>query len=108
MNDFTSLLVAGVPLMVVIFGLVEFSKKLGLNGKGLTIFSMLLGLAFGIAYQISTAGVPAGFAGWFTVVIFGLALGLVTSGFYDFANSRMPAVQNTAGTLPAIPTEPKG
>ena len=97
MNDFTSLLVAGVPLMVVIFGLVEFSKKLGLNGKGLTFFSMLLGLAFGIAYQIAIKGLPAGFAGWFAVAVYGLALGLVTSGFYDFANNR----------LPAIPPEPK-
>ena len=25
-------------------------------------------------------------------VIFGLALGLVTSGFYDFADSRLPKV----------------
>jgi hypothetical protein len=97
MNDFTSLLVAGVPLMVVIFGLVEFSKKLGLAGKGLTIFSMALGLFFGVAYQFSMHGLPAGFAGWFAVAIYGLALGLVTSGFYDFANNR----------LPAIPPEPK-
>ncbi len=86
------LVVGSIPLTIVIFGLVEFSKSLGLSGKGLTILSLVLGLAFGVAYQISTAGVPAGFAGWFTVVIFGLALGLVTSGFYDFANSRMPAI----------------
>jgi len=92
-----SLVVGSIPLIVVIFGLVEFSKSLGLAGKWLTVFSLLLGLAFGVAYQIATAGTPANFAGWFTVVIFGLALGLVTSGFYDFANNRFPA----------IPTEPK-
>ena len=40
---------------------------------------------------------PPGFAGWFAVAVYGLALGLVTSGFYDFANNR----------LPAIPPEPK-
>jgi hypothetical protein len=92
MNDFTSLLVGGIPLMIVIFGLIEFSKSLGLSGKKLTIFSLLLGLAFGIAYQIATTGVPGGFAAWFGVMIYGLALGLVTSGFYDFANSRLPKI----------------
>lgn len=92
-----ALVVGSIPLVVVIFGLVEFSKSLGLAGKKLTVFSLVLGLVFGIAYQISMAGIPAGFAGWFAVVVFGLALGLVTSGFYDFANNR----------LPAIPPEPK-
>jgi hypothetical protein len=92
MNDFTSLLVGGIPLMVVIFGLVEFSKSLGLAGKILTIFSMLLGVAFGVAYQIAISGAPASFAAWFTIVIYGLALGLVASGFYDFADSRLPKI----------------
>ena len=97
MTPFDSLLVAGIPLMIVIFGLVEFSKSLGLTGKWLTVFSLILGFLFGFAYQLATAGSPAGFAGWFAIVIFGLALGLVTSGFYDFVNSR----------IPAIPPEPK-
>jgi hypothetical protein len=90
MNIFSTLLVGGIPLMIVIFGLVEFSKSLGLTGRGLTVFSLLLGLAFGIACQLATAGLPSGFGGWFVVVVYGLALGLVTSGFYDFADSRLP------------------
>ncbi len=89
MSDLTSLLVGGIPLVVVIFGLVEFSKSLGLKGLGLTIFSLLLGLAFGIAYKISGSGMPVGFSGWFAVSIFGLAMGLITSGLYDFANQRL-------------------
>jgi hypothetical protein len=87
-----TLVVGSIPLTIVIFGLVEFSKSLGLAGKKLTIFSLLLGLVFGMAYQISTAGLPGDFAGWFTVIVFGLALGLVASGFYDFADSRLPKV----------------
>ena len=92
MDVFNTLLIGGVPLMVVIFGLIEFSKSLGLAGKKLTVGSLLLGLAFGIAYQIATNGMPAGFAGWFVVVVYGLALGLVTSGFYDFVDGRLPKV----------------
>jgi hypothetical protein len=90
MTDFSTLLVAGIPLVLVVFGLVEFSKSMGLQGKGLTIFSLLLGLLLGIAFKISESGIPSGFAGWFAVVIFGLALGLVASGFYDFAKTRLP------------------
>jgi len=30
------------------------------------------------------------FAGWFSTVVFGLMLGLVASGLYDFADTRMP------------------
>ena len=36
MIDFTQLLVGGIPLLVVIFGLVEFIKSFGLKGNWLT------------------------------------------------------------------------
>ena len=90
MTDFNSLLVGGIPLLIVIFGLVEYSKSFGLKGHWLTIFSMLLGIGLGIAYKISESGLPVGFAAWFIVVIFGLALGLVASGFYSFVDKRAP------------------
>jgi hypothetical protein len=93
--DFSTLLVAGIPLIAVIFGLVEFAKKFGLAGKWLTAVSLVLGIGGGVAYQISTAGIPTGFAGWFTVVVFGLALGLTTSGLYDFVNNRIPVTTAT-------------
>ena len=93
MINFPTLLVGGIPLLVVIFGLVEFIKSLGLNGKWLTVVSLLLGAAFGIAYQIATGGPPAGYAEWFVTVFFGLALVLITSGFYDFANKRFPKTE---------------
>lgn len=88
--NFDTLLVGTVPLMIIIFGLVEMIKSFGLKGNILTILSMLLGLAFGIAYQISKAGVPVGFPGWFEIVIFGLAMGLTASGFYKFVSDRWP------------------
>jgi hypothetical protein len=92
MTDFTQLLVGGIPLLVVIFGLVEFIKSFGLKDRWLTLVSLLLGLVFGIMYQVAENNVPQSFSAWFTVIIFGLALGLITSGFYDFANKRFPRV----------------
>ena len=94
MTDFNTLIVGGIPLIVVIFGLVEFIKSLGLKGRVLTIVSLVLGLVFGMAYQIAQAGMPAGFAGWFTTLIFGLAIGLTASGFYKFIDARAPEVKS--------------
>jgi len=93
MTDISTLLIGGIPLVVVIFGLVEFAKVFGLAGKWLTLFSLVLGVAFGVTYKLATAAIPVDFAGWFVVVIFGLALGLVTSGLYDFVNNRIPAAK---------------
>ena len=80
--DFTQYLVAGVPLVLVVLGLVEWVKSLGLQGNAVKFVSMAIGLILGVGYQYSVA-VPVGFAGWFGVVVFGLALGLVASGIYD-------------------------
>ena len=90
MTDLSNLLVGGIPLLVVIFGLVEFSKVFGLKDRWLTAFSLFLGLFFGIAYKVADSGIPSNFSGWFVMIVFGLALGLITSGFYDFADKRIP------------------
>ena len=90
MYDISTLLIGGVPLVAVIFGLVEFIKSFGLKGRWLTIASMLLGLLFGVSYQIANAGLPASFAGWFAVAVFGIMLGLVASGFYKFIDVHTP------------------
>jgi hypothetical protein len=92
MSDFSSLLIGGVPFIAVIFGLVEFTKKLGCHGKPLLLLSMLIGIVLGIAYQISIAGLPSTFAIWFGVSIFGLAIGLTASGIYDFLDKRFPTI----------------
>jgi hypothetical protein len=85
-----TLLVGSIPIVMIIFGLVEFTKSFGVSGRWLTGLSLFIGLLFGFAFRVYLAGVPTGYAGWFEAVIFGLALGLVASGFYDFANARMP------------------
>ena len=89
MYDFTTLLIDGIPLVLVVFGLVEFIKKMGLTGKVLTVCSLLLGMLLGIAYRL-TLIIPMTFADWFSAIVFGLALGLVASGLYNFANERLP------------------
>jgi len=81
-------IVAGLPLVLVVLGLVEWVKRLGLEGKAVVVVSMAIGLGIGLAYQISIA-LPVDFAGWFTAAIYGIGLGLVASGIYDAGKSLL-------------------
>jgi len=80
--DFGDAIVNGIPLVFVIAGLVQFAKKFNLSGEACTALSLGLGVVFGIAYQLQ-AGLPASLGDWFGVVVYGLALGITTSGLYD-------------------------
>jgi hypothetical protein len=79
-------IVNGIPLILVVMGLVELSKSFGAEGKILTAISFVIGLVLGILYQVSL-GMPVGFAGWFGSGVFGLALGLMASKVYDAIRS---------------------
>lgn len=79
-------MVNGIPLILVVMGLVELLKVFGVEGKALTAGSFGIGLIMGILYQLSL-GVPVGYAGWFGSAVFGLALGLVASKVYDAIRS---------------------
>lgn len=92
-------LVNGIPLVAVVLGLVEISKRLGVEGKGAVITSLLIGLVLGIAYQLSVA-IPTDFAGYFGAAIYGLALGLTASGIYDVV-TRRSLEKKTTPFLPA-------
>ena len=85
-----NLLLGGIPLILLVFGMVEFTKKLGLTGIWLMLTSMILGILFGIAYQVSTSGMPASVTEWISTIALGLAIGLSASGVYDFITSRFP------------------
>ncbi len=84
--DFSNALVAGIPLVLVVIGLVEWSKRLGVSGKPLMVLSMLIGVVLGVLYQFSQQPLE-GFSAWFGAVVYGLGLGLVASGIYDAARS---------------------
>ena len=79
---FDTIVVAGIPLMLIVLGLVQFIKGFGVTGNQVKALSLSVGLVLGVGYQFSIAA-PADFAGWFAVVVFGLGLGLVASGLYD-------------------------
>lgn len=87
MFDFTkffSAVAENAPIVVlVVLGLVTFIGKLGVKGIWQMISGMLIGLIFGGAFMIAALGLPHDFPGWFSVIIYGLAMGLVASGIYE-------------------------
>ncbi len=88
MFDPSALIVAGVPLMALVFGLVEFIKSVfELEGKKVTVLSGVLGLALAVPYQLYTV-IPTTFSGWMEVGVIGIAVGLAASGFYKFVATR--------------------
>jgi hypothetical protein len=78
------LVVNGIKVVPLIIGLVQFLKSMGVSGtKALRACFAGIGILLGLGAQISANGLPLGFAGWFGLVLYGIALGLVASGLVD-------------------------
>ncbi|KPL82656.1 hypothetical protein SE15_11195 [Thermanaerothrix daxensis] len=88
MEIISEAMINGIPLVLVVLGLVEWSKRLGLSGKALQLLSMLVGIVLGVLYQYSVFPLVT-FAEWFGAVVYGLALGLIASGVYDAVRSAV-------------------
>jgi hypothetical protein len=82
--DLTGALVAGIPLMLIVIGLVQFVKeKIGWSGMGVEIFAIVLGTVFGFGYHVYAAEAIAWtYSFIFEGVMYGLTVGLVATGIY--------------------------
>lgn len=71
------------PLLVLamIAGLVEFAKKLGINGNWSLGLSMALGVMLGLLMQL--AEMYPEISPWVRLVVYGILFGLTASGLYD-------------------------
>lgn len=101
-ETFLKAAVNGVPLMFVIIGLVEWSKSFknkageqAIQGNGLLILSMSLGVLFGTGYMLVQTRPPQSadwyvhFVYWFGVITYSLALGLSGSGLYNMIRNKI-------------------
>jgi hypothetical protein len=65
---------AGIPAVLLIMGLAELFKRMGLNAKIIPIINIVLGLAAGIALNPNDT---------LKGIFIGLAVGLSASGLYS-------------------------
>ena len=82
----------GIQLLAVIFGLVEFCKSIfAMQGKAVTVLSALMGAILMVAFQLVCI-LPDVYAQVLDIALKSIVFGLAASGFYKFANNRLPAV----------------
>ena len=81
-------IVNGVPLVLVVLGLVEFVKRFGLAGNRLIIVSALIGCIIFAGYKAALT-FPM-FGTWYGILVYGITLGISTSGLYDYSKRFMP------------------
>lgn len=92
MDEVTTLLgdeaiaVVGI-LSLVIIGLSEIVKKIGLNSKWIPIVNLILGVAGSIACFLQSAG-------WTYSILAGLVIGLAASGLYSSVKNVIQGITN--------------
>jgi len=89
MFDFSVFFTASVkngPLVVlIVLSLVTLLGKFGVKGQAQLASALIIGLITGGAFNIASLGMPVGFAGWFSTVMYGLMMGITASLGYETA-----------------------
>ena len=94
MFDPNEILSNGVPLLVLVFGLVEFFKSLfELEGKKVTVLSACMGALVLVAFELRGI-VPEPYGQVFDIVIKSITFGLAASGYYKFSAQRLPKAES--------------
>lgn len=95
-NAFENLASMAIPLVPLVFGMVEFLKSaLELEGKAVTWMSFGVGTFYGTAIFLNYL-----FPEWGPYIAAGTfipSFGLVASGFYKFIDARVETNNNGAG-----------
>lgn len=80
---FGSFQIAGIPLVFIVVGVVQLLKDSKYNPLATRWLSVVIGFLTGFGYWLSVNPFPSTIASWFTVIIFGVALGILASRIYD-------------------------
>lgn len=76
--------IAGISIIVLVLGIVEAAKKLGVEGKGSFVLALATGFVFGVFFYVIDNGLlPPAAVPWVEGVVFGLSFGLAATGLYD-------------------------
>ena len=88
--------IGGVLIIPLVLGLVEFSKKLGLKGQGLTALAIALGIGFGAMWYGMDAGlIPEAWGPYIQWVVFSIGFGLAIPGLYDLGKNYATTIRGS-------------
>jgi hypothetical protein len=86
--------IAGILVIPLVLGLVEFAKKLGVRDQWSTVLAVVLGIFFGsVWYGIDQGLLPAQWVPYIQWAVFSIGFGLAIPGLYDLGKnlaSRRP------------------
>ena len=93
MFDAAEIVAFGIPLLILVFGLVEFFKTLfNLEGKKVTVLAAGMGILVFVPVQLIGL-LPEPYELILSIVYGSLAFGLSASGYYKFAAKRLPQLK---------------
>lgn len=76
--------IAGVAIIPLVLGLVEFAKKFGVGGNAALALSVFLGILFsGLAYAFDQNMISEAAQPWVMLAVVALSGGLGAAGLYD-------------------------
>jgi uncharacterized membrane protein len=81
--DVNSIMAFGFPALIIVVGLVEFSKKLGAQGNLCVVLAVVYAVVLMLLVQVAVV-FPA-IEPWLKTILTGIAVGLAASGIYDLA-----------------------
>lgn len=88
MEQLPELLIGGIPIILIVFAIVEEVKAWGVDGNILRVVSIVVGFALAVLAQLQ-GGLPTDLSGWLVTVVYGVIYGLSASGAYDFMKARI-------------------
>ena len=88
LQDLMNFVLSMGGLSVLVFGLVEFVKKFGVQGEKLTAISAAIGGALSVFFYLAVRYDAV--REWYVMVAFGILGALAASGLYDFTKQFKP------------------
>ena len=90
MFDPQEILSNGIPLLVLVFGLVEFFKALfKMEGTKVTVMAAVMGAVLLTLFELR-AVLAEPYGQVFDIAIKSITFGLAASGYYKFTATRLP------------------
>lgn len=91
MFDVGGVMIGGIQVIAIVFGLTEFLKNLlNLDGKKVTALAALLGAVLMGLYQLIGIA-PEPYSQVLNILFLSVAFGLSASGYYKFIDKRAPS-----------------